>query len=219
MAGGTAVLLLGLVLLTAPAEAHEVYTESMRVDLLPDGDHRMVFNLSVEAPWGCPADPHAPCHFGPSSGVEAYQFLPRHFVQVASYARVKQMQMTLARGRWSQLWGRQAVPATSVGASLGVSFVEEGGADNSSRWRVLVDHLSGMLCASLGFLDPDAQPIYARGTLLTRLPSVPWHRWGFLPSEEQVCTENLTPLLSLMPSKGTSGIAAVLNTPRRLFTS
>lgn len=40
-------------------------------------------------------------------------------------------------------------------------------------------------------------------------------RYGTLPSEN-VCTENLTPFLKLLPCKSLSGIAALLN-PHRLF--
>ena len=87
------------------------------------------------------------------------------------------------------------------------------------RWKDLRNALAGLFCASLGSLDEQR----TTSPELTFSPegSVPeWTsahqlRYGTLPSEN-VCTENLTPFLKLLPCKSLSGIAGLLN-PHRLF--
>ena len=86
------------------------------------------------------------------------------------------------------------------------------------RWRGLRSNLAGLFCASLGSMDEQR----TTSPSLTFLPegdlppSMTYQlRHGTLPSEN-VCTENLTPFLKLLPCKSLSGIASLLN-PHRLF--
>ena len=79
--------------------------------------------------------------------------------------------------------------------------------------------MAGLFCASLGSLD----------NLRTTSPVLTFEPEGLLPNwtlphqlrhaslaSENVCTENLTPFLKLLPCKSLSGIASLLN-PHRLF--
>lgn len=87
------------------------------------------------------------------------------------------------------------------------------------RWKGLRNALSGLFCASLGSLDEQrttspAQSFDPEGMLPDW--GIPHRiRHATLPSEN-VCTENLTPFLKLLPCKSLSGIASLLN-PHRLF--
>lgn len=87
------------------------------------------------------------------------------------------------------------------------------------RWQGLRNALAGSFCASLGSLDD----------LRTTSPVLTFEPEGLLPNwtlphqlrhaslaSENVCTENLTPFLKLLPCKSLSGIASLLN-PHRLF--
>lgn len=83
------------------------------------------------------------------------------------------------------------------------------------KWLTLTNALSGLFCASLNFID---------GTRTTR-PVMSFRPEGNHPSSnstnmhllygvlprEVVCTENLTPFLKLLPCKGKTGIASLLD--------
>lgn len=86
------------------------------------------------------------------------------------------------------------------------------------RWSGLRNALSGIFCASLGSLDSrrTTSPAVAF-PLLGSTPPLAQHelRHASLPSEN-VCTENLTPFLKLLPCKGHAGLATLLN-PKKVF--
>lgn len=105
--------------------------------------------------------------------------------------------------------------------SKGFTLTDESSLDD--RWQGLRNALAGLFCASLGSLDEQR----------TTSPSLTFRPEGSLPAwsnssahqlrhatlpSENVCTENLTPFLKLLPCKGLSGIASLLN-PHRLFDS
>jgi phosphatidylinositol glycan class T len=86
------------------------------------------------------------------------------------------------------------------------------------RWSGLRNALSGLFCASLGSLDSrrTLSPTVAfplSGSAPTFAPHELRH--ATLPSEN-VCTENLTPFLKLLPCKSHAGLAALLN-PQKVF--
>ena len=101
----------------------------------------------------------------------------------------------------------------------------------NERWKSLRNALAGLFCASVGSLDEmrTTSPVYAfrpEGNLPISLASFSQNqtekkdhdyelRHASLPAEH-VCTENLTPFLKLLPCKGSSGIASLLN-PHKLF--
>jgi hypothetical protein len=112
-----------------------------------------------------------------------------------------------------------------------------------NRWQGLTSALSGVFCASLGSLNDKwtVEPLHAfrpdgvltEGTFQSFSNFDYWFvfyisehtfecegvshklRYAALPSEN-VCTENLTPFVKLLPCKTKSGIAQLLN-PHRLF--
>ena len=86
------------------------------------------------------------------------------------------------------------------------------------RWRGLRNALAGLFCASLGSIDEQrtTSPSLTFGPEGDLPSSSPYQlRHGTLPTEN-VCTENLTPFLKLLPCKSRSGIAHLLN-PHKLF--
>eukprot|EP00756_Hemistasia_phaeocysticola_P058033 Hpha_TRINITY_DN34646_c0_g1::TRINITY_DN34646_c0_g1_i1::g.21109::m.21109/K05292/PIGT; phosphatidylinositol glycan, class T len=196
----------GLVAGVNSADDH--YTEYMFAKPLPEARAHVFFNLTVDTP-----------HFGegdnkPRGGLRLF---PALFAQLASRVGLRRLRFSLSRGRWrSGEWGEQAIPTPSA-AALFADFAQGGqGGTLPSGWSPLVQSLSGLLCASLDFLSPEAEPGYAHGVLMT---GGEWDVWGFLPAEEQVCSENLSPLLGLLPARGDAGLAGVLNAPQQLFAS
>ncbi|KAG0222995.1 hypothetical protein BGW42_006175 [Actinomortierella wolfii] len=98
------------------------------------------------------------------------------------------------------------------------------------NWKGLVNTLSGLFCASLNFID---ETITVEPRLSFRNDGVynVYHqsrshaanqndtrlRYGSLP-HENVCTENLTPWIKLLPCKSKAGIASLLKS-HKLFDS
>lgn len=70
----------------------------------------------------------------------------------------------------------------------------------TENWKGLVHSLSGLICASLNFLDLTTHS-YASGTVSDSVSFNNYFRYGTL-SREIVCTENLTPFKSLLPTRG-----------------
>lgn len=82
----------------------------------------------------------------------------------------------------------------------------------NTRWLMLTNALSGLFCASMNFID----------STKTIRPQLTFDREGTNGTEnlhllhgalphEVVCTENLTPLLKLLPCKGKVGISSLLD--------
>eukprot|EP01062_Namystynia_karyoxenos_P001607 TRINITY_DN10546_c0_g1_i2.p1 TRINITY_DN10546_c0_g1~~TRINITY_DN10546_c0_g1_i2.p1 ORF type:complete len:528 (+),score=120.51 TRINITY_DN10546_c0_g1_i2:70-1653(+) len=210
----------GALACAAAAAAPEAYSESVELRPVVGGRAHIMFNLSVSAPWE-PCDAGGRCSIADGVGFalgHVYRLFPMQFAQLAAAVRLRRLRFTLTRGRWlPDQWGSPAVPAPGAG-SLAAAFATGtgGGREAPPQWKELVDAAAGLFCASLGFLSPDAEPAYARGALLTGPTArhAGWDVWGFLPAEEQVCTENLTPLLALLP-----GLASVLAHPTDFFAT
>lgn len=89
---------------------------------------------------------------------------------------------------------------------------------SESRWTTTTQALGGLFCAGLGPSEEDSiktfghiyPPLAHSETGLT-------HRMLSSP-HLHLCTENLTPFLSLLPSKGQSGLSHLLAQPGVVFT-
>ncbi|PWZ02272.1 Gpi16 subunit, GPI transamidase component [Testicularia cyperi] len=131
---------------------------------------------------------------------------PRH-LQTAQPSWLLLGEEAVASG--AELWARLNDPLGNASRS-----------DLYPNWKSLTSSLAGLFCASLDALDETTTttPAYAysdaSSVAFKSLPSSKLLH-AFLPSEG-VCTENLTPLLKLLPCKGTVGLGSLLN-PLTLF--
>ncbi len=89
-----------------------------------------------------------------------------------------------------------------------------------SRWKSLTASIAGIFCASLDAADETV----TQRPFLTRPTSEPLPAdehvetlHAFLPSEN-ICTENLTPLLKMLPCKSSAGLAQLLS-PHAVLSS
>ena len=86
-------------------------------------------------------------------------------------------------------WGYPPL-AAPVGAELLVNFVAHDNFtsnDIDAKWKSLRHSLSGLLCASFNLMDEK-----------TTVALSQTERYGVIP-RESACTENLTPLLKMIP--------------------
>ncbi|EDX17409.1 GD16119 [Drosophila simulans] len=142
------------------------------------------------------------------------QLTPRVIAELLQQFAVKELHIGLTQGLWRyETWGYPIVEATS-GAEMWAWFSGANltNRDVDSQWKALANVFSGVLCASLNFVD-NTNSIAPRH--LIRPQFMPANgqrfvRYATLP-REIVCTENLTPWKKLLPCGSASGFASLLN--------
>ncbi|KAF7361641.1 GPI transamidase component GPI16 [Mycena venus] len=198
----------------------ETFNEELTIRGLPDGRVASRFEFSTFLHGATPRNP-------PKSH---YTLFPLALGQILREYAVTELHLTLNAGKWDyDRWGYPEEPDVATGASLWAWMAEGSAAAHGptgrhsvdARWRDLRNALAGLFCASIASLDEQRTTSPARAfTPLGALPAWPQSpphafRHASLPSEN-VCTENLTPFLKLLPCKSRSGLAHLLN-PHRLF--
>ncbi|XP_042220880.1 GPI transamidase component PIG-T-like [Homarus americanus] len=151
-----------------------------------------------------------------------YDLFPRAFGEIVERYHVRELHLSLTQGLWRhRKWGYPIVDAPP-GAQLWVWFNPTTN-NLDQTWRDLVNALSGLVCASLNFID-------STNTVSPGLSYRPqglaeeWYsgnssymRYAALP-RENVCTENLTPWKKLLPCDTRSGLSMLLY-PVPLYTA
>ncbi|KAJ6579111.1 Gpi16 subunit GPI transamidase component [Mycena vulgaris] len=196
----------------------ETFDEQLTVRALRDGKIVSTFSFSTVLEGATPRNPR---NLTTEDDSQHYTLFPLALGQILREYAVTELHLTLNAGKWNyDLWGYPEEPDVGTGAELWAWMGEGGIATVDERWRGLRNALAGLFCASLGSLDE----------LRTTSPSLSFAPQGGLPEwsgvphairhaslpSENVCTENLTPFLKLLPCKSLSGIASLLN-PHRLF--
>ena len=153
-----------------------------------------------------------------------YTVFPRAIEPLLRRTFTKQLHLRFTRGYWnSEEWGRLPHNGLKSGGS-GVELwaVVEGSSkeDAYQKWKSLANSLSGLFCASINFIGASDTnyPMYSfkpDGLDDEGLPLFDSNNELYLMhaslANEPICTENLTPLLKLLPSKGKSGISSLLD--------
>ncbi|KAH0586611.1 GPI transamidase component PIG-T [Termitomyces sp. J132] len=218
-AGWLARLLLGSFLL-APTLGYsqlEQFDEELTIKSLRDGKVFSKFSFTTILKGASPRDPR---NLGTDDVSQHYTVFPLALGQILREYAVTELHLSLNAGKWNyDRWGYPEEPGVGTGAELWTWMGDSTQSSINERWRGLRNALAGLFCASLGSLDEQRTTSPARSFL----PEGHLPDWGIphqirhasLPSEN-VCTENLTPFLKLLPCKSLSGIASLLN-PHRLF--
>ncbi|ORY93378.1 GPI transamidase component PIG-T [Syncephalastrum racemosum] len=209
-------LLLSFSLSTLALARHvsEEFSEDLTLRSLPDGKllahFEFVTHVEADTPSGAP--------------LLDYNLFPKAIGQVLQEYDVREMHLTFAQGRWNyDEWGYPMEQSTGTGVELWAWIRDRPNSSIQSRWKSLTNTLSGLFCASLNFIDEtlttepvlsfrldeplDLIPLDKANTTLNEDSHL---RYGYLP-QENVCTENLTPWIKLLPCKAKSGIATLLN--------
>lgn len=143
----------------------------------------------------------------------------RSIAEIFLHYDIAELHVSLTHGLWRyENWGYPVLDA-SPGAEIWVWFTGENLTDTQidKQWKNLCDTLSGLLCASLSFIDqtntlrpefsfgPQYSDSGASGKKTKRFV-----RYSSLP-REIVCTENLTPWKKLLPCSNQDGLVSLLN--------
>ncbi|KAH6911862.1 GPI transamidase component GPI16 [Coprinopsis sp. MPI-PUGE-AT-0042] len=215
--------------------SNERFNEELTLKPLVDGKVSASFQFVTELSGAKLRDPATP---------NTTHSTPLSLGQILRTYSVSELHLTLNAGKWDyDHWGLPAHEADGDVATGGMfwAWIGEGG-DMSidEKWKGLRNALAGLFCSSLGRMDeirttspsPPILASYNSSSISQDTPSslpqpfaphshslpTRWThhlRHATLPSEN-VCTENLTPFLKLLPCKGKSGLASLLN-PHKLF--
>ncbi|RCK62608.1 GPI transamidase component GPI16 [Candida viswanathii] len=153
--------------------------------------------------------------------VSHYNYFPNSLGSILESTNTKQLQLRFTQGWWdSNSWGKLPFDGKySGGTGVEVSAVIEAPNVDAAKksWLKLTKTLSGFFCASLNFIDDHitTYPKYAVEELgnIQFAPEAGNKLYllrAALPSEP-VCTENLTPFLKLLPTRGKSGVSSLLD--------
>jgi hypothetical protein len=192
--GNTSMLTLLLLMLLgcSQAQARESFHESLTLLPLPNGKLAVSFDFTTEFDM---------------------TLTPPSLLLPLACNNVSELTISFVAGQWNQ----GPIQSEAGGGGGEIRGWLKDGDDSSSRWTAVTQALGGLFCAGLGPDDEESvntfghvyPPHGSEVGLTHRLLSTP-----YLP----LCTENLTPFLSLLPSKGHSGLSSLLAQPGIIFS-
>lgn len=157
-----------------------------------------------------------------------YTVFPKIIKPLLELTSTRQFQLRFTRGYWdSETWGTLPYNGFKSGGS-GVELwatIEATSKETAyEKWKTLANYLSGHFCASINFIDNSKTsfPQYTFGSFFNgkeeRIPLFNQKRENTdlyvlhaSLANEPVCTENLTPLIKFLPTRGKTGISSYLD--------
>ncbi|CCH60464.1 hypothetical protein TBLA_0C06720 [Henningerozyma blattae CBS 6284] len=151
---------------------------------------------------------------------------PKSMRHILQETKSHALHLRFQRGKWdAEKWGALPDNGYYIGGSGAELWSSVEASDKNSaygQWKILANSLSGMFCASLDALD-STHTIFPKYSFIEndfannnfRSPVFNEQHdlfllHGSLPNEP-VCTENLTPLLKLLPTRGKVGLSSILD--------
>ncbi|OCF40715.1 hypothetical protein I317_05487 [Kwoniella heveanensis CBS 569] len=210
---------------TASTTEQDAFYESLTLRPLPDGRLSVLFEFTTY--FGSPASSSSSSISSPIPQSH-HSLTPPALLLPLEQNNVSELTISFSTG-WDQartgISGSGHYETSGGGGEVrGWLYENQDDQDVSSgrtvedRWGAVTHALGGLFCAGLG-------PTEAGENVRTFGENYPPVRGDtdnithFLLShpEAQLCTENLTPFLSLLPSKGQSGLSALLAQPGIIF--
>lgn len=189
----------------------EQHTESLDIKVLPNGLQHAYFQFSVTGS-------------DKSRETGQYTLFPKSLGEILSKYQVHEFDLSLTQGIWRYpLWGMPFKDSVNPSGAEIFAVFQHDAHDIEALWTGLVNSLSGLICASLNFIDSKVttSPQYSmlpRGAVRDgKLYDHRLARYAILP-QENVCTENLTPWKKLLPCHGKAGLSSLLSA-KPLFDS
>ncbi|EDO16035.1 hypothetical protein Kpol_1067p7 [Vanderwaltozyma polyspora DSM 70294] len=149
-----------------------------------------------------------------------YTVFPKVFNSILHTTSARKLQIRFTRGFWdAESWGRlphDGFKAGGSGVELWAVIEADSKEDAYLKWKKLANLLGGIFCASLNFID-SSKTTFPHTSIADdfELPLFDSNKQLFLLraalANEPVCTENLTPFVKLLPTKGKSGISTLLD--------
>lgn len=206
----------------------EKYAESLNLKPLPRNSLLATFQFDVESLPTKLGYYNETIEIGDRSISDGthYNYFPRSLGPIIESTNTRELHLRFTQGWWdSELWGRLPLNGLkSGGTGVEVSAVIEAPNLESAKkdWNKLSNSLSGFFCASLNFIDDTITTTPKHhsnnnGHFILNSNNNLYFLRAALPSEP-ICTENLTPFLKLLPTRGKAGISSLLE-GHRVFDS
>ncbi|KAF4003533.1 GPI transamidase component GPI16 [Saccharomyces cerevisiae] len=198
------------------------YDEALVLKPLPNNDLLLSFAFQLQS------EPFDPAVSSMSyDAYEHYTTFPRAIPPLLESTATRQFHLRFTRGFWDALsWGQLPHAGKEAGA-LGVELWSQVQAVDQEQafhnWKKLANSLSGLFCSSLNFIDESRTTFPRRsyasdiGAPLFNSTEKLYLMRASLPNEP-ICTENLTPFIKLLPTRGKSGLTSLLD-GHKLFDS
>ncbi|KAL7422530.1 Subunit of the glycosylphosphatidylinositol transamidase complex-like protein [Cryptotrichosporon argae] len=181
------------------ARAHDdTFTESLTVRPLPDG------RLSVAFEFTTAFELHG------NHRASHHSLTPPALLLPLERNNVSELVISFSAGKWDERTGTAGPQVYEIGGGGGeVRGWLQDGADADDRWTAVTHAIGGLFCAGLGSENGAVRTL---GSVFPpRRDASYLTHYFFAHPRLHLCTENLTPFLSLLPSKGVSGLAALLS--------
>ncbi|CAA22348.1 pig-T, Gpi16 [Schizosaccharomyces pombe] len=141
----------------------------------------------------------------------SFSLFPLSIARVMDECQVSELHIRATRGRWDYENWKESPDNGFYSGGLGFEVWAFMANDPSMKyWLKLTNQLSGLLCASLNYIDSSNtyQPQLSYPGSFSFSNNTQY--FASLPQED-VCTENLSPLFKLLPCKRKAGIASLLD--------
>jgi len=146
--------------------------------------------------------------------------LPRSLTSIVRAYDVEEVHLSLTSGRWDPTrWKDPLEHGSPSGGEISAWLTEFEGdteATIKQQWTGLTNALGGLFCSSLNNLDSRLTTSPVQTFIPTHNASSNQPFFHALLPLERLCTENLTPFISLLPCRAKAGLAELLN-PHKLF--
>lgn len=147
---------------------------------------------------------------------------PRSISPILEHTNTRQLHLRFTHGLWdAESWGQLPHNGSkSGGTGVEIWAVLESDSKQAAfaQWISLANSLSGLFCTSVNFIGSDktSYPVFSfQPSGENSLPLFNENSKLYLVraalANEPICTENLTPFLKLLPTKGKSGVASLLD--------
>lgn len=194
------------------------YRESLDITPLPRNNLLVSFNFELESNY---------VNVSKTPGHLHYTTFPRSIAPILEKTNTRELHLRFGQGWWdSEEWGELPLSGQySGGVGVEVWSVIEAADRKESfeSWKYLVNSLSGLFCASLNFIDSSKttfpiQSFKPKGPVTLLNEKNELHLLRAALASEPVCTENLTPFVKFLPTRGKSGLSSLLD-GHRVFES
>lgn len=146
-----------------------------------------------------------------------YGAFPRALEPVLASTNTRELHLRFTQGWWdSDAWG--ALPANGshsggTGVELWAAIEAASPAEAMQNWVRLAELLLGFFCASLNFVTEatTTRPRHATGGGFVANSTNSLYVMRAALPDEPICTENLTPFLKMLPTRGKAGVALLLD--------
>ncbi|KAG7666038.1 GPI16 [[Candida] subhashii] len=202
--------------------SNQYYQEHLKLKPLPRNKLLSVFDFQVSSlPFQLSYHNHNDT-IGTNNiqDIRHYTYFPSTLGPIIESTNTRELSLRFTQGWWdAESWGKLPNNGKFTGGT-GVEVIAIIEAPNidiaKANWHKLNKVLSGFFCASLNFIQEEITTYPKFMTNKANVQYLPeegnklYLMRAALPSEP-VCTENLTPFLRLLPTRGKSGISSLLD--------